>query len=200
MIDEPFRRWLARHAASPVPHLARAGITPDALTWSGLVLGLVAAGLVSRGLLLPGLAVWLGSRIVDGYDGMLARHLGGASLYGGYLDITLDMLAYAAMACGFAYAMPQDRLLWMAVLVGYVLAITTTLALSSLAERADRQLGGNRSIQFTAGIAEAGETNVVYGAIALLPAFSRITLMVWIGLLAATAVQRTLLARRILRP
>lgn len=200
MIDEPFRRWLAHHAASPVPHLARLGITPNALTWTGLSLGLVAAALVSRGLFVAGIAVWLGSRILDGYDGMLARHLGRSSLYGGYLDITLDMLAYSVMAGAFAWAMPEDRLLWMAVLVGYVLAITTTLALSSLAERADRQLGGNRSLQFTAGLAEAGETNIVYTVIALLPSFSRITLFAWIALLAATAVQRTLSARRILQP
>jgi phosphatidylglycerophosphate synthase len=200
MIDEPFRRWLARHAASPVPHLARLGLTPNALTWSGLLLGLVAAALVSRGQFVVGLVVWLSSRVLDGYDGMLARHLGRSSLFGGYLDITFDMLAYSVMAGAFAWAMPQDRLLWMAVLVGYVLAITTTLALSSLAERADRQLGGNRSLQFTAGLAEAGETNIVYAIIALLPAFSRMTLMVWIALLAGTAVQRTLLARRILQP
>jgi hypothetical protein len=94
--------------------------------------------------------------------------------------------------------MPADRLLWMLVVVGYVLAITTTLALSSLAERADRQLGGNRSLQFTPGLAEAGETTIVYGVIALLPAYSRVTLLVWIGLLAATAIQRTVLARRML--
>lgn len=200
MIDEPFRQWLARHASAPVAPLARLGVTPNAVTWIGLALGVAAAALVATGRPVAGFALWLGSRVLDGYDGLLARHLGRSSLFGGYLDITADMAAYSAMACAFAWSMPADRLLWMLVLVGYVLAITTTLALSSLAERADRQLGGNRSLQFTAGLAEAGETNIVYGAIALLPAYSRITLLLWLGLLAATAVQRTLLARRMLGP
>jgi phosphatidylglycerophosphate synthase len=198
MIDEPFRQWLARHASAPVAMLARCGLTPNGVTWGGLGLGVGAAALVVVGRPVAGFALWLGSRVFDGYDGLLARHLGRSSLFGGYLDITADMAAYSAMACAFAWSMPADRLLWMLVVVGYVLAITTTLALSSLAERADRQLGGNRSLQFTPGLAEAGETTIVYGVIALLPAYSRVTLLVWIGLLAATAIQRTVLARRML--
>jgi phosphatidylglycerophosphate synthase len=200
MIDEPFRRWLARYAAAPVPLLHRLGVTPNALSWSGLLLALAATALVAGCAPVPGVLVWLMSRLADGYDGMLARYANSASLFGGYLDLTFDMLAYAAMACAFAYVMPGDRMLWLLVLTGYVLAITTTLALSSLAERADRQLGGNRSIQFTPGIAEAGETTIVYAAVALVPSYSRGILLVWVVLLIATMIQRTLLARRILRP
>jgi phosphatidylglycerophosphate synthase len=199
MIDEPFRRLLAARAHAPVAWLARRGVSPNGLSWSGLALATVASVLIARGALLGGLLVWLASRVLDGFDGLLARHTGRSSLYGGYLDITLDMLAYSVMAVGFAVVMPADRLMWALVLVGYILAITTTLALSSLAERADRHLGGNRSLQFTPGLAEAGETTLVYAAIALFPQHSRILLAGWIVLLAATAVQRTLLARRLLR-
>lgn len=199
MIDEPFRRWLARHAAAPVPLLHRLGVTPNALSWTGFMFALVATALVARGALVPGVLMWLVSRLVDGYDGMLARHTNATSLFGGYLDLTLDMLAYAAMACAFAYAMPSDRMLWLLVLTGYTLAITTTLALSSLAERADRQLGGNRSFQFTPGLAEAGETTIVYAMLAVVPSYSRVILLAWVVLLFATMLQRTRLAHRILR-
>ena len=199
MIDEPFRRWLARRAEAPVSVLARAGVTPDGLTWTGWALALVAALFVARGAPLLGIGLWLASRLLDGLDGLLARQTGGGSLYGGYLDITLDMFAYSAMALGFAYVMPEHRLRWALVLTGYVLAITTTLALSSLAERADRQLGGNRSLQFTPGLAEGGETTIVYVAMAVFPPLSRWILDGWIVLLALTAIQRTWLARRLLR-
>jgi phosphatidylglycerophosphate synthase len=200
MIDEPFRRWFAGVAAAPVARLARRGVTPDALTWAGFGVALVAAWLVGGGQPLLGITAWLVSRIIDGVDGLLARQTNRATLYGGYLDITLDMGAYSAMAVGFAASMPALQGRWGLVLVGYVLAITTTLALSSLAERADRQLGGNRSLQFTPGLAEAGETTAVYVLLAVLPAFARWILDVWIVLLALTAIQRTLLARRLLRP
>ena len=195
MIDEPFRQWLARRWGTPAVALYRAGITANQITIVAAVLGLTAAALVAVQLTGLGITLWLVSRLLDGFDGMVARLSGQSSLFGGYLDITLDMLAYSAMAIAFAIAMPADVVLWM---LGYVLAITTTLALSSLAEKADRQLGGDRSIQFTRALAEGGETTAVYVIIALAPSVSRYALVVWITLLAITAIQRTVLARRLL--
>jgi len=198
MIDEPFRQWLTRRWGAPAVALHRAGITANQVTVVAAMLGVTAAALIAVRLTWFGISLWLVSRLLDGYDGMMARLAGNVSLFGGYLDITLDMLAYTAMAIAFAIAMPADAVLWMMVLLGYVLAITTTLALSSLAEKADRQLGGNRSIQFTRALAEGGETTVVYLVIALAPSVSRYVLVVWITLLAITAIQRTALARRLL--
>lgn len=198
MIDDPFRQWLARRWSAPAVALHRAGITANQVTVVAAVLGVTAAALVAVQLPWFGISLWLVSRLLDGYDGMLARLESSSSLYGGYLDITLDMLAYTAMAIAFAIAMPADVLLWMLVLLGYVLAITTTLALSSLAEKADRQLGDDRSLQFTRALAEGGETTIVYVVIALAPSVSRYALVVWIALLAITVVQRTALARRML--
>lgn len=199
MIDESFRQWLARRWGAPAVALHRAGITANQVTVVAAVLGVTAAALVAVKFTSFGIALWLVSRLLDGYDGMIARFTPGDASFGGYLDITLDMLAYSAMAIGFAVAMPADIVLWMVVLAGYVLAITSTLALSSLAEKADRQLGGDRSIQFTRGLAEGGETTIVYVVIALAPSVSRYVLVVWIAMLAITVVQRTTLARRLLR-
>ena len=198
MIDEPFRQWMARRWSAPAGMLHRAGITANQISVAAAVLGLAAAVLVAVQLPWAGVALWLVSRVLDGYDGMVARLSGTSTLFGGYLEITLDMLAYSAMAIAFAIAMPADVVLWMLVLLGYVMAITTTLALSSLAEKADRQLGGNRSIQFTRALAEGGETTAVYVVIALVPSVSRYTLLVWIALLAISAVQRTRMARTLL--
>ena len=198
MIDEPFRQWMARRWSAPAEMLHRAGITANQISVAAAVLGLAAAVLVAVQLPWAGVALWLVSRVLDGYDGMVARLSGTSTLFGGYLDITLDMLAYSAMAIAFAIAMPADVVLWMLVLLGYVMAITTTLALSSLAEKADRQLGGNRSIQFTRALAEGGETTAVYVVIALAPSVSRYVLVVWIAMLAISAVQRTRMARTLL--
>jgi phosphatidylglycerophosphate synthase len=199
MLDEPFRRWMFRTAAAPARGMLRHGITPNQVTLGGFALGLLAAAIIATGSLRWGALVWIASRILDGYDGMLARLSGKASLFGGFLDISCDMLAYSAMAIAFAYAMPADRMLWLVVLAGYVMAITTTLALSSLLERADRQLSGDRAIQFTPGLAEGGETTIVYSLVALLPFASRSLLVVWITLLALTTVQRLRLAVRLLK-
>lgn len=198
MFDEPFRRWFARTASAPAHALHRLGVSANAITLAALLVALVAAGFIARGRPWLGIALWLASRVLDGYDGMVARLAGRSSLFGGYLDITVDMLAYSAMAIAFAYAQPELRMLWIVVVVGYVMATTTTLALSSLLERANRHLGGDRSLQFTPALAEAGETTVVYTLLVVWPDGSRVILLVWIALLALTTIDRTRLAARLL--
>jgi phosphatidylglycerophosphate synthase len=199
MLDEPTRRLIARAGHSVAAAIARAGITPNQLTVTGGALGVVAGVLVGVGRPSWALVVWLLSRVIDGFDGVVARVSGQTTLIGGYLDITLDMLAYSAMAVGFAVADPAHQRLWLLVLVGYVMAITTTLALSSLLERAGRSVGGDRSLQFTAGLAEGGETTIVYVLLLLVPAWTLGVLWAWIGLLALTVVARSALAFRLLR-
>ena len=108
MLDEPFRKWMSRTAAAPARVLWRLGATPNQVTVGALIVGLGASVVIGFGAFRVGLALWLASRMLDGYDGILARLSGQESLLGGFLDITCDMLAYSAMAVGFAVAMPQD--------------------------------------------------------------------------------------------
>lgn len=198
MIDERFRAWLARAGQGPARWLAGFA-TPNQLTGAAFLFSLAAAWLVSRGLTLPGLALWLIGRILDGFDGLVARISGRTSWFGGYFDITADMAAYGGLALAFATAMPADRTLWMLVLQGYLLVITSTLALSSLLERAQRDVGGNRSIRFTTSLAEGGETTIVYALIAFWPAWSRPVLVAWCLILLLTVLQRSWVAWRLLR-
>ncbi|MGV3516803.1 hypothetical protein [Luteitalea sp.] len=81
------------------------------------------------------------------------------------------------------------------MLVGYVLNITTTLALAAAAAESDKVLAaGNRTFQFTRGLADAGEASVVYVLWALVPGAVVVVGWMWCALLAATVVQRTWLA------
>jgi phosphatidylglycerophosphate synthase len=199
MLDDPTRRLIEDRCSAVALRLGRAGITPNQLTVGGALLGLLAAFAVAAGRPYTALVLWLISRIVDAFDGLVARVTGQGSLIGGYLDITLDMLAYSAMALGFAWASPAQQLQWLLVLVGYVMAITTTLALSSLLERSGRSVSGDRSLQFTAGLAEGGETTILYCLLLLLPSWAPGLLWGWIVLLALSALARTALAWRLLR-
>ncbi len=199
MFDERFRRAFPALAAGPVHALARAGATPNQVTLTACALGCAAAWLVSSGRGGPGIVVWLASRVLDGLDGLLARETGRGSAFGGYLDITLDMAAYGAMIVGFAVVHPSLAIGWVAVLLGYLLVTTSTLALSSLLEAHHARAGlTNRSIAFTPGFAEAGETSIVYVLLVLVPGAATWLVWGWVALLAATVVQRTRFAQRIL--
>lgn len=195
MFDDAARRHVARLAAPLALALHQRGVTASHVSWIGFALAACAAVAIASGGTWPGLALWLISRAADGLDGAIARAGGGASAFGGYLDITLDMAAYAAMVLGFAALYPSHPLLWEAVLVGYVLAITTTQALAAAAERGRQALApGDRTFQFTRGLAEAGETSVVYALWVVFPQHVGVVGWAWVGLLLATAVQRSWLA------
>lgn len=200
MFDEPFRARAATVLRPFVPPLARLGVTPNHITIVTFSMALIAATLVAVDMPQGGLAVWLVSRIGDGLDGVLARHTGRASAFGGYLDITLDMAGYAAMVMGFAVANPALSLAWMVVLTGYIVVITTTLALSDAARSVERQVSAtDRTFQFTPGLTEGGETTVMYVLWVVFPAHLFWLVWVWAAALGATALQRTYLAARLLR-
>ena len=199
MFDDSVRPLFAKLVTPAASALASRGVSPTVITWIGFALAGAGAATVASGSTRVGLALWLLSRIADGLDGVVARLGGRQSAFGGYLDITLDMGAYSLMVMAFAHVRPEPPLLWQGILVGYVLAITTTLALSSAAERADRTLtAGDRTFQFTRGLAEAGETTVVYALWVVFPPLLVPVGWIWCGLLVATAVQRSWLAYRLL--
>jgi len=200
MIDERVRAVLPRLMTPLARPLARAGVTPNTVTVATFVTAAAAAVLIGTGSPRAGLAVWLVSRLGDGLDGVLARQTGRSSAFGGYLDITLDMTAYSVVALGFAAAHPELGLVWPAILMGYTLAITTTLALSSAAVSAGRRVSDtDRTFQFTTGVAEAGETTVMYVLWVMFPHWLAWLAWMWLAMILLTVVQRTWLASRVLR-
>jgi CDP-diacylglycerol--glycerol-3-phosphate 3-phosphatidyltransferase len=86
--------------------LIESRLTPNAISISGLVLNLAAAVLVTQRLfLLGGLAFIIGS-VMDTLDGRYSRMSGKGSLFGAFLDSTLDRIeegvVLAAVAWHFA--------------------------------------------------------------------------------------------------
>ena len=200
MFDERVRAALPRVLGPVACVLAGFNVSPHVITWVGFLGGAGAAAAVAAGWPLTGLALWLFSRLGDGLDGLVARETGEASAAGGYLDITLDMAAYSLMVLGFAAAHPEQGLAFAAILTGYTLAITTTLALSNAATAAGREITRtDRTFQFTTGLAEAGETSVVYTLWVLFPGWLQVVAWIWVALLLVTVIQRSRLAWRVLR-
>jgi phosphatidylglycerophosphate synthase len=200
MFDDVARARLVPVLLPAARWLGRRGLTPSQLTLAALAIALAAAALAGAGWRWPALVCWLASRVGDGLDGVLARETGRSSAWGGYLDITCDMAAYSAMVVAFGALRPDLHLLWSAILVGYVLAITTTLALAGAAERARRTISHtNRTFQFTTGLAEAGETTVVYVVCLAVPAAVEPVAWIWCIVLGLSVFQRSALAWRVLR-
>ena len=151
--------------------LVRAGVGANAVTLVGFALGLWAAWLITQQQYLEGALVILLSRLCDALDGAVAR-LTQPSDAGGFLDIALDFLFYAAIPLAFAVANPAANALPAAVLLASFIGTGSSfLAFAVMAEKrglTDTALPG-KSFYFLGGLTEATETIAVFAAMCIWP-------------------------------
>lgn len=135
--------------------LARTGLDPDIVTITGTV-GVVAASvaLIATGHLVLGPIVVTVFVLSDLLDGLIARHRGTASVWGAFLDSSMDRVADAASFGSLAYyyfTRGHSPLIGAVALVclgggtvtSYIKARAESLGLSAdvgIAERAERLL------------------------------------------------------------
>ena len=92
-------------------------VTADQLTLVGFIIGLLAVPFLALNLWNLALTAIVLNRLFDGLDGALARYQNSSTSSGGFLDICLDFLFYAAIPLGFALANPEQNALAAAVLL-----------------------------------------------------------------------------------
>lgn len=199
MIDNPFREKLEL-ALNPFLHvLQKANVTPNQISFLSFAIALVSAYFVSQGQLKLAIGVWCLSRFFDGLDGIYARYSSMTSLFGSYLDICLDMLAYSLMIIAFYLYAPAHAPLYMMVLVMYVMSICSALSLGSLELKIKAQARDNRGLRLGAGLAEGGETGFFYLLFCFFPEHLDILLKLWLTVLLISVTMRSVLAYRTLR-
>ena len=97
LLRQPKERFLAPLALGPLRT-----VSPTTLTVAAFVVGLGAAVAAWQAAYPLALMLWLANRALDGLDGTVARLHGKQSDFGGYLDIVLDTVIYAAVPLGIA--------------------------------------------------------------------------------------------------
>ena len=152
MLDR-FRAFWTRVFTPVVDLLLRWGVSPDAVTLVG-TLGVVAGAVVffPQGWLLAGVLVITAFVFSDLVDGAMARKSGRVSVFGAFLDSTLDRIGDAAVFGGLAmyYVGPGDNdlvaalaiyCLTMGSVTSYARAKAESLGMQAkvgIAERSDR--------------------------------------------------------------
>ena len=120
----------------PALALGRLGVSPNMLTVAGTVLTVTAAvTLLPQGHFVAGPLVLLVVLVADSFDGILARATGTSSVFGAFLDSTMDRLADGAvlgsLAAWAALSMSVGALRTVTVvaaLAGMILAATVPYA------------------------------------------------------------------------
>ena len=152
--------------------LAKKGITANQITTAGLLIGALAGLAIALEAYLTGLIVLLLSRLMDGLDGAVARASRKTDL-GGYLDIVFDFIFYGLIPLSFAFARPENALPAAVLLMAFYANGASFLSFAIMAEKRDISTTshGSKSLYFTGGLAEAGETFAVFAAFCLFPAY-----------------------------
>ncbi len=189
-------RFATRLIQPPVTRLANAlarhGISANQISFTGFALGLVAAVLIAQQAYWAGLVGILASRLCDGLDGAVARATQPTDR-GGFLDITLDFLFYAAIPLAFAFADPAANALPAAVLLGAFMGTGSSfLAFAVIA--AKRNIASmaypDKSFYFLGGLTEATETLGFFVAMCVWPQHFAALAWVFAGLCALTTLTR----------
>jgi len=178
------------HAALTPLALRFRGTSPAVLTLAGGAVGLASAGAAGAGWWIAAVALWLSNRVLDGFDGIVARADGTASDAGGYLDMTVDVLVYATVPLGVAVGLGTVEA-WVAVAVLQATFFFNTITWSYLSAVLEKRQAGaastgeSTSVTMPAGLVEGAETIVLFTLILLAPLISS---GLSIGLMWAMAV------------
>ena len=108
-----FRRTLGYYLTQlPVQLLAKTSVTPNAVSWLGVLLTLSGAALIITGHLFAAGIMVLVAGFFDMLDGALARSTNRVSKFGAILDSTLDRFSEAALLLSLlaVYAAQQSML------------------------------------------------------------------------------------------
>jgi phosphatidylglycerophosphate synthase len=189
LIDPPLNRIGAM--------LARRGVTANALTFTGLALGLGGAAAVAFGHLGWGLALILANRLLDGLDGAVARVRGPSDL-GGYFDIVADFAFYVSVPLGFGLLAPANALPALVLVASFVLTGVSFLAFAVIAAKRGQttEAHGRKSFFYSTGLAEGTETIAVFIVMCIAPAWFGAIAYAYAALCGLTVIQRSAMAAR----
>ncbi len=130
------RKTAAHSITQPVVRLlAKTSITPNAVTWFGFIVTIIASILIVTGHLFVAGFVVLLAGFFDMLDGALARSTNQTTRFGAVLDSTLDRLAEAAVLLGILVMYAREQSTVGILAVG--LALVGSMMVSYVRARAE---------------------------------------------------------------
>ncbi len=225
---DPLLRPVKERVILPIARLVGGTVSPMALTLIGVGVGLGAAVATLFDLMWFALALWLVSRVFDGLDGVVARITSRQSDLGGYLDMLLDVVVYAALPVAMALrplvspgvepavapeawlptlpAAAWPALATVVLLAAFYVNIVSWTILSSIIEKRRARAPGDGSserlttVAMPSGLIEGTETILFFSLFLALPRWYVPLSALMAALAAVGVVQRVLWARRMLVP
>ena len=202
MLDETMRvvkGQVFRPIASPLRN-----IHPLWFTFLGLLFGLASAVAAAYQQYWLGFFCWCISRALDALDGEVARLTNQQSDLGGYLDILIDHVGYAAVPIGVVLGRPTEAgfILLPLLLASFYINGASWMYLSALLEKraaGAAARGEQTSVTMPAGLIGGSETIILYSAFLLLSPWYEWLFGLMMILVVITILQRIPFAVRELK-
>jgi len=185
MLDSSARKYVQPLLDAVARGAKGLGISANAMTIGGMLVGVAAAVLVGLGHPLAGfLVLWL-SGLIDAADGTLARLTGTTSPIGAILDITFDRVVELSVVTALAWRIPDAR--FELVILAGVIAIAMSLFLSIGAAVANNSV---KSFHYAPGLGERTEAFICLSL--MIVDSERLVLWTWVfvGVIVFTMAQR----------
>jgi CDP-diacylglycerol--glycerol-3-phosphate 3-phosphatidyltransferase len=183
MFDGKFRGPVDRAVKPLGDGLRRTGLTPDHLTWMGLLVAVGAAVAVGAGELRLGLLLVVLAALPDLLDGALAKATNSSSQRGAFFDSTIDRFADALLFGGLAWHFASTESAHMALLPFAVMALSSVISYM-------RAKAESLGLDAKGGLMERAERIIMLCLGLLFPVLLIPILWIMLALIAVTAAQR----------
>ena len=179
MFDPELRTILNRSLEVPLTKISRR-ITPNMATSFGLLIGLTAPAAIFYEFPIIAVFLFLLNRLIDAFDGAIARHRGHDSDFGEIFDVASDFIIYALIPISIAYRYGNENaMLITAFLIGsYYVNAGIMLSVSRIPDPRSR------------GLIEGFETIIFYCAMILATKYFNQIASVFAFLVFITAIAR----------
>ena len=164
--------------------LAKMGVSPNMVTFAGLLGAGVSAWLISEGMLWAGGVVMLLAGVLDLFDGSLARSTGKESPFGALLDSVVDRVSEIVVLLGLLIHYARSDSLEGTVLV--YLAVGGSVMVSYLRARSE-----GLGIDCKVGIMTRPERVAALGVGMIIAHWFPIVMLVVLGIIAALTTLTT---------
>lgn len=183
--------YIERAFAPLGPALKRAGVTPNQLTMTGVLLSFAGAAVVATGRLRAGMLILIFTWLFDVLDGAYAKYSGQVSRFGGFLDSVMDRYTEGVIFIAFAYYYAAAGNPPMAAVT--VFALIGAAAVSYARSRAENEIDAKCDVGVGARL-----PRLVIIAAATILGFPAAGIIAVLGLSHYTVFQRVLYTRKAL--
>jgi archaetidylinositol phosphate synthase len=194
MLDTHGRKYISLLFKAMANLFLRLKMTPNNITVIGFLIGLLPFVFIYFDkYLIAVLFLWI-SGFFDAIDGEMARISDNSTPFGTLMDVTFDRIVEIGVILAIALKHPQFRLELLFLTAAIILSMTIFLTVGALSENK-----GSKSFYYQAGVVERTEGFLLFTLMILIPKHIALISNIFSILIAITAIQRMIEAKRLLK-